>query len=341
MFRLFIMRFLETYLRHRFLWLLPIAGMVAFAGVNFVTTKPTYISLAALYINQETLLSDIATLNQSGFAWVTPAQVATDQMKELIQTDAFVRSVIQHTDLESKITENPENTSDLIVQTRSNIWVNTLGNNTIVIGATNESPLISQQLAGGTFEVFLQWKINTGYQATTAALTFYKDLVKTYLADVQTAKGELQSFLNGHTVPVTGDRLPSEVVEISRLEEQLNAASARYTKAQDNLENSQLTEKINESEVRQKYLIVDSPNFPNKKAVSTTKQLTTSMIYVLVGVVLSVMGVIVGTLLDQTVRFPDDVSTALELPVFAVFPDRNIAEEKKGSKPQKKASKNK
>ncbi len=207
------------------------------------------------------------------------------------------------------------------METRSSIWANTLGSNTIVVGATNGDPVLAQQLATGIIEVFVQWKINTGYQATTAALAFYKDLQNTYSAEVENAEITLKTFLDDHPVPVRGDRLPSEEVEIERLQRQLNSALERYKKAQDNLENSQLTEKINESEVRQKYLIVDAPNYPQKPTQSTKSVLINSLIFVVVGVVLSIGGVVVGTILDQTVRFSDDVTIWLELPVFAVLPD--------------------
>ena len=324
MFRLITLRFFETYLRHRFLWLLPIAGMLIYGVANFVLTKPTYVSLAALFINQETLLSNITSLNQGGYSWVTPAQATTNQINELIKTDSFVRSVIQKSDLEKQISENPAKTGKLLVSTRSSLWVNTLGDNTIVIGASNGNPTITQQLATGTVEVFLLWKINTGHNATTTALTFYEDLVRTYSAEVNSAKDELQKYLDAHPIPISGDRPPSETVEIDRLQSQLSTATGRYVKAQDELENSRLTEKINESEVRQKYLIVDSPSYPNKPALSTTKKITNSAVFILVGVVLSLLAVVVGSLLDRTFRFPEDVHFQLELPVFAIFPDWNI-----------------
>ena len=339
MVRLFFLRLIETYLRHRFLWLLPIVGMIVFAGLNFVTTKPTYVSLAAVYINKETLLADITALNQGGLAWVTPAQAATDQVKELFETDAFIRSVIQHTDLEKEITADPSKTTDLITATRSSIWVTTLGNNTLVIGASSQKAALAQQLASGAIDVFIQWKINTGKQATTAALSFYKDLVKTYSDEVLTAEDELKKFLDAHPVPVHGDRPPSEAVEIDRLQRQLSSANERFKKAQDNLESSQLSEKVNESEVRQMYLIVDTPNFPAKSTESTKTLLTNSMIYVVVGVVLSIFGIIIGTLVDQAVRFPEDVTIGLELPVFAILPDELEPgnKKKKAPKPEKKA----
>ena len=336
MLRLIVLRLLDTYFRHRFLWLLPIAAMIAFAAFNFVTAKFSYISVAALYVNKETLLADVASFNQGGFAWVTPAQATTDQIKELFQTDAFIRAVLQLTDSEKDIKGDPSATAELISATRHSIWVNTIGSNSLVIGATSGDPALSQQLANGAIEVFLQWKINTGYQATTAALAFYKDLVKTYAAEVQAAEEELKGFLDAHPVPVRGDRVPSEAVEIDRLQRNLNSISDRLKKAQDHLEDSQLTDKVNESEVRQKYLIVDAPNYPIEPAQSKKTMLTNSIIFVVVGVVLSVIGVVAATLLDQVVRFPEDVTFAVNLPVFAVIPEWQTEKKKGKAKPAAK-----
>jgi capsular polysaccharide biosynthesis protein len=339
MLRLIVLRLLDTYLRHRFLWLLPIAGMIAFAAYNYVSARPSYISLAAVYINKETLLADVASLNQGNFAWVTPAQATTDQVKELFQTDAFIRSVLRLTDRENEITASPGRTGDLIEETRRSIWVNTLGSNTLVIGATSGNASLAQQLAAGAIEVFLQWKINTGHQATTAALAFYKDLVTTYSDEVNAAEDGLKAYLDAHPAPVRGDRPPSEDVEIDRLRGRLAVANERLKKAQDNLESSQLTEKLNESTTRQQYLIVDAPNFPYKSTQSNKSLLTNSIIFVVVGIFLAIGGVVLGALLDQAVRFPEDVTLRLNLPVFAVLPKWKpvkAGRRKPGSKPKQK-----
>ena len=68
------------------------------------------------------------------------------------------------------------------------------------------------------------------------------------------------------------------------------------------------------------YLIVDSPNFPLRPAQSTKTLLTNSLIFVVVGVFLAIVGVVLAALLDKAVRFPEDVVIGLELPVFAILP---------------------
>ena len=54
------------------------------------------------------------------------------------------------------------------------------------------------------------------------------------------------------------------------------------------------------------------------------------LIFVVVGVVLSIMGILGGALLDRSHRFAIDVRHTLDLPVLALVPD--VAEKKKKKK---------
>ncbi len=330
MLRLFLLRVVETYFRHRFLWLLPIVIMMGFAGVKWVTTKPTYISVSAMYVNKETLLASMTEIMQSGFSWVTPAQATVDEFKELLQTDAFVRSVIELTDLEKEMSSDPITVATVIADARSAIWVGTLGNNTITVGSINRDPAIAQQLASGTINTYVQWKINTGRDQTVTAQDFFASLVENYQKDVTTAQGKIKDYLDSHPMPLSGDRPASELVEIEQLNSELSTAVDRYKKALENLESSQLSLAVNESKVRQTYLLLDGPRFPLKPSQTTKSALITSVIFVFVGVFLSLAGIVVAALFDRSLRFPQDVRQTVELPVFTQLPGQVQA-----AKPQK------
>lgn len=320
MFRLILLRLLEAYFRHRWLWLAPVAIMLAFAGLRILTTHPTYVSMSALYVNKDSLLATLTSTSENGFSWITPAQATADEFKELIQTDAFMRSVIQKSALEKEMAAGPQGVMQTLSNVRAAVWVNVLGKNTIQVGAAHEQAEVAQQLAAGVIEVYIQWKINTGQEETTTALKFFEGLVAQYQMEVDRAEGDLQAYLEAHPPPLHGDRPPAEEVAIERYSQKLTDALSRFKKAQDDLQTAQLNVAVNESNVRQTYLMLDAPRYPIEPTQTKKDLLMGAAIFLGVGVVLSVGGVVVGALLDRSLRFPEDVQILLELPLLTSLP---------------------
>jgi capsular polysaccharide biosynthesis protein len=321
MIRLIVRRLLESYFRHRFLWLAPLVVMIGFAGAQFVMATPASISLAAVYVNKESLLASLTSLREDGFSWVTPAQATVDEFKELLQTDAFMRSVVQLTDLEEQMGRGPKTVAETLVEARDAVWVQTLGKNLIMVGAAHKRPEVAQQLAAATIEVYIRWKINSKREESLAALKFFDDLLTTYEAELEAARDELQSYVETHPAPVRGDRPESEAIEIKRLQDAVDLAATRYAKALDNQESARLAIAMAESEIRRTYVILDAPRLPLSPQQSKKEMVITGVIFAVVGVILSVTGVVGSALLDRTVRFPEDVPLLLELPLLATLPD--------------------
>src|SRR5437868_5881483 len=98
--RAFVLRLLESYFRHRWLNLLPIVLMVV-SGSAYLLLKPRlYMTQGLIYVPSQSYLAsltDVPTLQNS--PWVSPAQSTANEIKELLQTDTFIRSVIAKTDL--------------------------------------------------------------------------------------------------------------------------------------------------------------------------------------------------------------------------------------------------
>lgn len=320
MIQLIVLRLLESAFRRWFLWLIPVVLMAAFAGVRFFTATPVYISLAAVYINKQSLLASLSSVREDGFSWVTPAQATVDEFAELLKTDAFMRSVVQLTDLEEKMHEGSRAVADTLIEAREAVWVQTLGKNLLMVGAAHERPGVAQQLAAATIEVYIRWKINTDLEESTAALRFLEELAERYRVDMEAAEEELRAFLESHPTPVRGDRPAGEEVEVERLQRALDIAVGRYTKALDDLESTQLAGAVAESKVRETYLLLDAARLPHSPQRSKKSALIESAVFVVVGLFFGVVGVVGAALLDRTIRFPEDVRIALELPVLGVIP---------------------
>ena len=95
MFRLISLRLLESYFRHRWLYLLPVLLMTILAAVSFFTAKPKYIARGVLFVQKQSLLARLTSVTGSDITWQTAASITTGELKELLQTEAFIRGSYQ------------------------------------------------------------------------------------------------------------------------------------------------------------------------------------------------------------------------------------------------------
>lgn len=321
MIRLIILRVFESYFRHRWLNLLPIVVMLIAASGFTVLSKPEYASRGTLYVQKSSLLSSLTKIQEDGFSWTTPTQIALNELSELLQTDAFIRSAIKKTDLEARMASGPTDVTSAMDEFRASIQVQMVGDNLIEVSALNRDPKLSQQFAQATIDAYTQWKLNGDQQESAVARSFFAQMIPPYQEALQKARDELKSFLQAHPQPLRGERLPEEQVQLAQLQAAIDSASSRLENALDKEESARLAQSQAESNVRQNYLLIDAPMLPLKPERSLRTVALNVVIFLVVGIILSCAGVIVGALLDRSFRFVLDVRNGLDLPVLALVPD--------------------
>jgi uncharacterized protein involved in exopolysaccharide biosynthesis len=321
MVRLILLRFFETYFRHRWLYLIPILIMLLAAGGYFAVAKKQYISYGTLYVQQSSLLSSLTQIQADGVSWRTPTQVALNEISELLQTDAFVRSAIKKTDLEAKMSDGPEAVSAVMIEFRQAVQVQMVGDNLIAFSAKTTNPKLSQQLTAATIEAYTQWKLNGDQQESTVAQSFFAQVIPGYQHDLDQAREAMKAYLEAHPRPLRGDREPQELAEIAQLQAAIDLASKRLENALDKEESAKLAQSQAESNVRQNYLVIDAPQLPLKSEQTLRGLAISGVIFLVIGVLLSVLGIVGSAVLDRSFRFPIDVRNQLDLPVLTVIPD--------------------
>lgn len=321
MVRLVILRVSESYFRHRWLYMAPIALMIVVGALSSLRARPVFISRGAIYVQKETLLTSLTSIQDSGFTWVTPAQTAVDEFGELIQTDAFIRAIIKQTDLEAMMSQGSSVVESTIADVRKDIWVQALGQNLMLLAAADETPQLAEQKARALGEAYIQWKINADRDESMSAQVFFSNLVQSYRADLEKAQQDQQTYLEQHPDPVRGDRPTTEQVQIQRLQAAVDVATTRLSGAMDKEDSAKLALAQSESKARQTYLVIDAPSLPRKPENSKKDLLVKVAILAAVGLILSATGVIGAALLDDSFRFPIDVQHSLNLPVLAIVPD--------------------
>ncbi|MCP5099985.1 MAG: lipopolysaccharide biosynthesis protein [Chloroflexi bacterium] len=322
MVRLVLLRLLESYFRHRWLYFIPVVLLTAAGIASELLKEEKYIAGGVLYVQQESFLATLTSVRDSSVSWwETPAEATVDEIVDLLQTDAFMRAVVGNTDLETNMDLGQMAIDETIDKARESIWVNSNGENQITINAAHVDAQIAYQLVNATIDNYIQWKINTDRSESEVAQLFFDELTEQYRTELELVRDELERYLIENPTPLRGDRPEAEQLEIERLQAELQLAGTRYARALEKDENAQLAIAQTESDVRQSYFLLDAPRIPNDPATSLKDMAINLIIFTAVGALLSAIGISGSAILDRSFRFPIDVTHIVDLPVLATVPN--------------------
>lgn len=321
MLRLVVLRLLESYFRHRWLYLLPIVLMAGVATVYTIQSPRMYISSGVLFVQKDSLLSTLVPIGNSGFSWITPAQMTANELNELLRTEAFIRFIIQRTSLEEHMNEGPEEVERIIFSVRQSIWVGAEGEKLMRFGARHQDPDIAYQLASSTIEAYTDWKLNADRRDSMVAQAFFASQLEPLQQELEAARTRLSDFIQAHPAPIRGERPEVEQMELDGLQAMVDQLSARVKETLDKEEAARLALSKAESEASQSYLVIDAPTLPREPSSSKKDLIMSFAIFIMIGVALTGGGIVGGMLLDRSIRFPVDVQHSLDLPVLAMVPN--------------------
>lgn len=328
MVRLVLLRLLESYFRHRWLYLLPVVLMATLFGVYVYYAPPIYTASGSLYVQKQTLLTTLVPLGETR-TWRTPAQLTEAEINELVKTDAFVRSVIRQTPLERAMSRGPIVQQETIQYFRESIWTQSLGDNLVRVGSRSSDPQTAQTLVSALLNAYMQWKLNADRQESVVAQEFFANVIPTYQAEQKRARDALDAFLKVYPDPVRGERPTEELIQLQTLQAAVSQANERAKNALDKEESARLALSKAESDARQNYVVIDAPVLPQQPEGSLRTMVMYGAIFLGAGLLLMLVGVVGGAVLDRTLRLPIDVNYQVGLPVVASLPtassDRALA----------------
>jgi hypothetical protein len=328
MVRLFLLRLLESYFRHRWLYLLPLLIMTVVAGLSAALTKPRYGSTGVMYVQNESLVSSLNNLPlvENGSWWLTPADLVVNEITDLLQTEAFIRPLVANTPLTADLgSGTSEEVAAVILAVNENIYLESVGDNLVRFSIYSEDPQVAYQLANQVTEIYILWKLNSSRQDSIAAQGFFQTLLEPYQQELEQARENLDDYLATNPAPVRGNRPEIEELEIARLQEQVGLAQNRVLVLIEKEESAQLAQIQAERNLRQTYLIIDAPKVPVKPLTGLRALVLDNIIFLIVGGMLSIIGIIGGAVLDRSLRFPIDAYQWLHLPILAMTPQNQIS----------------
>lgn len=295
--------------------------MSTLALIFIMTKPPQYLSWGTFYIQDESLLYSLTSVRDRGFSFDTPSEVSVDEMNELFGSAAFMRAVAQQTDLEAMMSSDRKSVEQTLNEMRKAIWAQSTGERMIFIGVAHEDPALAHQLAESTIDTYLQWKINTSQYESAEAQRFFAELLEEYSRELDPIQKALTDYLIIHPEPVRGERSALETAEIERIQSDLTSAEERIANAKDKEENARLALTQAESDIRQTYLIFDSPEMSTEPMTSLTDMAVTFIVFLFAGLFLSIVGIVGGVFLNRSLLFPLDIQHSFDLPVLASIPE--------------------
>ena len=313
-----IMRFLENMFQNIWLYLIPFLLMMLAYGASFFILSDEFASRGVLFVQHDTLIDQVSSIGQDNFSFfLSPSEQTAEQMIELLNTDAFIRLIIQQTPLEAKMAEGDKTVRETIADTRDAINVGITGSNNVEVRATWDDREVAWKMANATLNSFIEWKINSDKRDSFAAREFLEQLVPQYENERLAAVQELEAYLVQHPEPFRGDRPEIEQLQIEQLRQTVETADIRYQEAANNLEQIRLEEVIVEGKTRQSYEIIDSPTIPVEEEGGLLRKIGTAAVFIALGVIFSLLAVISTTILDRSIRFPIETPSAIGLPVLS------------------------
>jgi capsular polysaccharide biosynthesis protein len=315
----FINRFSELFFRHFWLNILPVIAM-CLAAVLFLV-EPIYVSHASIYVQDSTLLDKLIQIRIrdqpfEGVAVLTPAQIAANEFKELIQTDAFVFAVVAESNLRDKLNGSPDEVREVLKLYRESFSVAGEGDSLVTFQVKADQPELAYQLATATLNSYRSWKISKDVQDGQIAQSFFEEILVPYKEDVDRAQEAMRDFVAQYPEPAVGARPAEEEVELKRLQSEIDRAEERYRNVLDKAESARLALAQSQRDVDQVYKVVDKPVVP-PTAEPLFQQALFALVFPVVGLLLTVVIVLGRSAADRTLLNRLDVAAEFELPVLA------------------------
>ena len=144
------------------------------------------------------------------------------------------------------------------------------------------------------------------------------DVARQTLTEAETA---LDQYLLDNPVASETDRPPTEQVRVERLAAQVDRAETRHNTSLDALDQAKLRAAQAEIELQQRLELQDEPQAAPAPEPRLKKAALTGVIFVVLGVMLSLASVVIAATLDRTIRLPNDITAKFGLDVLAVVPN--------------------
>jgi capsular polysaccharide biosynthesis protein len=333
--RQFAYRLAENFFRRWPLYVLPLVLLIGIGVFQAKRAKADYKASGVINVVNNPLLTSLTSIQGSDIgAFETPAGGTARMINELLQTDAFISTVVKDAGLDQQFASGymtPE-------KIRSAVAAVPQGDRLLNVTAVWPTGADALALAQGTISGYTKYVLESKVGDSTEAAQFWENQAALDQKKVDKANDALNEYLTENPPPANGaDRPVEEQLALGRLNNDISQAQALVTNDLSEQQKANLTAQQLTSAAGQGLQVVDPPEMPTSPESIKRKQALVLGIYALLGFIIAVTMLVLGNLLDRTVRSAHDIQTATGLSVVATVPKvRNFNKPRSASKARPK-----
>lgn len=298
------MRYLRTFLKSWVLYLIPLLIVPLVTTAMGYQSLMLYQSAALIYVDKPVFL----TVDSSN-PWLSPADNQAMSMSELLQSESFVTTIAQQTDLAKMLdltTENGRNAAYSVIGSELSVYATGRGPNTIVVSATDKSPHLAQQIVQASVTEFTSYFQSHRVQLDQQGIGFYEQQLATAQSQYAQDSAKLTDYLNRHPgASVTGG---STDPTLTSLTQQAAQDQTTITTLQAQIDSLRSDSQAATTGTATFLRVLDQPQLPLQPTLALRKLAMTYTLGGLGGAAgLDVAIIVLLTLLNRKVYFTEDL----------------------------------
>jgi uncharacterized protein involved in exopolysaccharide biosynthesis len=334
-----MLRLVETFFRHRLLLLGPVALVMLATAGWVVVQAPTYDASVRLWVERQTLVPD-----PNSNPYLTPAQEQSGVLAELISTRYFAVKVGKRSTLADSIRAAasqgqgglrthllravglagpavPLSDSQVDDQVATIILSRTLviptGPEIITVTFRGATPEMAALVAQAIVDQFMDETLTNQRVQADAAVAFYSSQVKQSQADVSGSDKAVDDYLLANPGQRGANAIPD--ARMLQLKRDDDAAHQRLQAVQDKLDQARLNRVALDQSGVNGLRVLDPALRPPSPSSIKRVALEAAGVGLVLALLIVVVGVLVLTWMDSTIRRPQEVEDILDLrPVGSV-----------------------
>ena len=327
-----MVRYLETFYRHRLLLLIPIVLTTAMSLILVATQPRTYESTAQLWF-------DASSSSNTG---VLPADQGAAQLKEILKTRSFCSKVGSSSPLASDVAAKLKSSPDLLTRALSSLGggvstadpaaleaalYDTINKKTVVTATGPEivsitfdysDPVIAAKTAQAIVDEFTSELLGGRRIQAQATLTFYDEQVKSQYAELAAADAAYYRYLQSHPAEQAPTTVPS--VDLTALRRTDDLARTRYDSLLLKLDGARLDVAAVAQPGAAGFRVIDAPQVPYRSKGFLRSAAFGGAGGLGAGLFISLLALLALTAGDTSFHRPEELSADLGQRVVGAIP---------------------
>ncbi|HEV8468125.1 MAG TPA: hypothetical protein VGR46_00850 [Candidatus Limnocylindria bacterium] len=309
-------RYLTTAARYRWL-LVSILGLVWGAGlaaayVEYTTTFESEATIWVLRASPE--LTVTSPDDPSAPILQTAASQQADLLDQLLQTQSFVRDVVQQTSLRPALQAAPDD-ARFLARVAKAFHVQTHGTNLLTVAYVSGDPRLAAEMVNAALAVRADRVAQASVTYSAAANTLYQLQFKVAQRQALDAQSALDEFDQGHPGPLSD----VEQAQRGQLRLSLDFAQVRLGNIKGRIDQSTLAPAVL-AVSGMEFQVVDQPRVESSPRGGTKTAATTAAVAFVAGAALAALLVLLGTILPTHATGPADVARLAPVKLLAAVP---------------------